>query len=199
MADMVKTLRANGYTVTELDLGGGLWVAYENPAPPPVDEYAKMIADIFGDLDIHVALEPGRILIAESGMLLTRVIYTKERDNKQFVIVDGAMNDLIRPTLYDAYHPILPVKQAAANETLAPRDLVGPVCETGDYFALGRELPPLNRGDLVAILITGAYGTVMSSLYNTRPFCAEIMLSNGNVNLIRYPQKLEDIWKDEVS
>lgn len=197
MANMVQTLRQAGHTITDIDLGGGLWVPYDGEPEPPVDEYAQMIAEIFEPLSLHVTLEPGRLLIAESSCLLTKVIYTKDRDNKQFVIVDAGMNDLIRPTLYDAYHPILPVKRKA-NSVSKKRDVVGPVCETGDYFAFDRELPALDRDDLVAIMVTGAYGTVMSSHYNTRPLIQEIMIENNSTRLIRRQQKLDDLWRDEL-
>ena len=198
MSDMVKTLRSNGHTITDVDLGGGLWVPYEGEPEPPVDEYARMIAEIFLPLNLHVSVEPGRLLIAESSCLLTSVIYTKDRgSDKQFVIVDAGMNDLIRPTLYDAYHPIMAVHNKNTSE-IKPRDLVGPVCETGDYFALDRNLPELNRGDLVAIMVTGAYGSVMSSHYNTRPLIAEIMIENNNTRLIRKAQPVSDLWRDEL-
>ncbi len=199
MASMITNLRAIGCTVTDVDLGGGLWVPYNGEPQAPVDEYAAMISRIFAPLDIHVSLEPGRILIAESCALLTRVIYTKEREDKKFVITDAGMNDLIRPTLYDAYHPILPVVNETTNTKTHPCDVVGPVCETGDYFALDRELPhTIDRGDILAVMVAGAYGSVMSSLYNTRPFIPEIMVKGDSVRLIRKRQAVTDIWKDEV-
>lgn len=197
LATLVATLRANGHTVTELDLGGGLWVPYNNEPEPPVEDYAALINQIFAPLNVNIALEPGRLLIAESGALLTRVIYTKERDHKQFVIVDAAMNDLIRPTLYESYHPILPVEENK-TDAKAPRDVVGPVCESGDFFAENRDLTPLTRGDLLAITVAGAYGSVMSSLYNTRPMAAEVLITSHGVKLIRSPQRVDDIWRDEV-
>jgi diaminopimelate decarboxylase len=199
LASMIKDLRSRGCTVSDVDLGGGLWVPYEDGVPhAPLDDYAELITRIFASLDINISLEPGRLLIAESCALLTRVIYTKERENKKFVIVDAGMNDLIRPTLYEAHHPILPVHHEP-NAPTAPCDVVGPVCETGDFFALDRILPTsLDRGDVIAIMVSGAYGTVMSSLYNTRPFAAEVMVKSDNARLIRKRQNLEDIWKDEI-
>jgi diaminopimelate decarboxylase len=194
MAQMIKDLRAQGFNVRHADLGGGLWVPYNGEPAANVTDYAAMIARIFGDLDIHVAIEPGRILVAEAGCLLTRVISVKEQYNKRFVIVDAGMNELIRPTLYDAHHPILTVEKKT-DEDVA--DIVGPVCETGDYFALDRAFPRVKIGDLVAVMITGAYGSVMSSQYNTRPLCAEILVKDGTMHCVRKRQDYPELWAHE--
>ncbi len=195
MAKMILDLRAQGHKVHHADLGGGLWVPYQDEPKADLAAYAAMIARIFGPLDIHVAIEPGRILVAESGCLLTRVISVKEQYNKRFVIVDAGMNELIRPTLYDAYHPILTVTK---KENSGMADIVGPVCETGDYFALERDFPSVKPGDLVAIMIAGAYGSVMSSQYNTRPLCAEILVKDEQIHCVRRRQDYTDIWAQEI-
>ena len=196
MAALVKNLRAQGATVTQVDLGGGLWIPYEDQPFPDLPAYGRMIHEIFAPLDVNIALEPGRLLIGECGALLSRVIYTKPRTKKRFVIVDAAMNDLIRPTLYEAYHKIFPVQEN--NSETSPCDIVGPVCETGDYLALDRDLPFLDRGDLVAVMNAGAYGSVMSSTYNSRPFIAEVLVEDDKFHVVRKPQKVEDIWAHEV-
>lgn len=195
MSDLVQKLRYHGATITQVDLGGGLWIPYQDEPFPNLQEYGQMIYDIFSPLDVKIALEPGRILVAESGCLLTSVIFNKARTSKRFVIVDAAMNDLIRPTLYDAYHKIMPVVETDADTS--PCDIVGPVCETGDYLALDRELPEFQRGDLLAIMNAGAYGSVMSSTYNSRPLVAEILVNGGDFHVIREAQKLEDCWANE--
>lgn len=195
MSDLVQKLRYQGATITQVDLGGGLWIPYEDEPFPNLEEYGQMIHEIFSPLNVKIAFEPGRILVGESGCLLTSVIFNKPRTVKRFVIVDAAMNDLIRPTLYDAYHKIMPVKKTDADVSLC--DVVGPVCETGDYLALDRELPQLDRGDLLAIMNAGAYGSVMSSTYNSRPLIPEILVEGSNFHVIREAQKQEDCWANE--
>lgn len=195
MSDLVQKLRYHGATITQVDLGGGLWIPYQDEPLPDMREYGRMIAEIFLPLDVKIALEPGRLMVAEAGTLLTSVIFTKPRTSKKFVIVDAAMNDLIRPTLYDAFHKILPVQENKGDTSLC--DVVGPVCETGDYLALDRELPELNRGDLVAILNAGAYGSVMSSTYNSRPLIAEILVDGNDFDIVREAAKVETCWANE--
>ena len=195
MSDLVQKLRYHGATITQVDLGGGLWIPYQDEPFPNLKEYGQMIHEIFSPLDVKIAFEPGRILIGESGCLLTSVIFNKPRTIKRFVIVDAAMNDLIRPTLYDAYHKIMPVKQTEAATSVC--DVVGPVCETGDYLALDRELPELDRGDLLAIMNAGAYGSVMSSTYNSRPLIPEILVEGSEFYVVRAAQKQEDCWANE--
>ncbi len=195
MADLIKKLRADGATITQADLGGGLWIPYTDEPFPDLATYGQMIHEIFAPLDVQIALEPGRLLIAESGALLTRVIFNKPRTNKRFVIVDAAMNDLIRPTLYDAFHKIVPVQEKTS--AVSPCDIVGPVCETGDYLALDRDLPALERGDLLTVMNAGAYGSVMSSTYNTRPLIPEILVDGAEFHVIREAQNVEDTWANE--
>ncbi len=197
VADLIAALRANGMTVTVADVGGGLGIPYRSEqAVFDVEGYASLINRIFAPLDVRVMLEPGRYLVAEAGALITKVIYLKDRPEKRFVIVDAGMNDLIRPTLYEAYHPVTPVT-APADQTMITCDIVGPVCETGDYLALERSLPAVQPDDLLAILCAGAYGSVMSSQYNSRPFIAEALV-NGNLwATIRERQSVEAIWAHE--
>lgn len=195
MAKLVRDLRDDGATVTQIDLGGGLWIPYLDEPFPNLADYGRMIYDIFAPLDLQIALEPGRIMVAESGALVTSVIFNKQRTDKRFVIVDAAMNDLIRPTLYDAYHKILPLVQTNAAPSLC--DVVGPVCETGDYLALDREMADLENGDMVAVMNAGAYGSVMSSTYNSRPLIPEVLVDGDKYYVIRERQKLEDVWANE--
>ncbi len=196
VAALINRLRSNGQSVTVADLGGGLGVPYRDEPVCDVDAYAKMIDEIFSALDVSIAFEPGRFLVAEGGALLTRVTYIKDRPARRFVIVDAGMNDLIRPTLYEAYHPIVPVEPAPGAAVVS--DIVGPVCESGDYFALERSLPPVKPGAVLAILVAGAYGSVMSSHYNARPFATEVMVKDGTWDVVRKRQKTEDIWQNEA-
>ena len=170
MRDLTLELRAAGHAIHHLDIGGGLGVPYRgsNDVPPHPDEYAKVAKDALGDLGAAMFLEPGRMIVGNAGILVTKVIFVKEGAGRRFTIVDGAMNDLIRPTLYEAYHDIWPIDEALATKPKALQDIVGPVCETGDYLAIDRELPPFASGDLVAVMTAGAYGAVMSSTYNSR-------------------------------
>lgn len=184
-AELTTELRGQGHDISVLDIGGGLGIDYGDGKPPPPDlaDYAALARRILEPLGCRILVEPGRSLVAESGILVSRVIYRKEGDNTRFLIIDAGMNDLLRPSLYDAYHEISPVR-IHAGEARA-YDVVGPVCETGDTFARGRELPPLQAGDLVAIRNAGAYGAVMSSLYNTRPLVPEILVEGENFRVIR--------------
>lgn len=199
-ANLVKTLRAYGLAIDTVDLGGGIWIPYRNEPQADLNAYATMISSIFEPLDVQIMLEPGRILVAESGALISKVIYIKNRPetsgSKTFAIVDAAMNDLIRPTLYEAHHPIVPISNTS-DKTETTYDIVGPVCETGDYLALDRTLPTLKSGDHIAILCAGAYGSAMSSTYNSRPLITEIMVKGSAYKIIRAQQNIQDIWKDE--
>jgi diaminopimelate decarboxylase len=196
-AALIGKLRSLGLPVSVADVGGGLGVPYrDDQAVFDVDGYAALVNRIFAPLNVSVMLEPGRFLVAESGALMTSVTYIKERPHKRFVIVDAGMNDLIRPTLYEAWHPILPLKDTPGAPAIS--DIVGPVCETGDYFALERPLPPVKPGDRIAVLVAGAYGSVMSSYYNARPFITEVMVNGSAWDIVRAPQKTEDIWKNET-
>jgi diaminopimelate decarboxylase len=185
MADLARELLAAGHRIRRFDMGGGLGVVYDNESPPDLAGYARAVRKAVDGLPVHVVLEPGRYLVAEAGILLSRVIYMKEGSAKRFAIVDAAMNDLIRPALYDAYQPVRPVTAPRPGANLATIDVVGPVCESGDVIAVERALPPLNDGDLIAVGVTGAYGAVMSSTYNTRPFAAEVMIDGARFAVVR--------------
>jgi diaminopimelate decarboxylase len=184
LAELVLDLRAEGFAVRRLDLGGGLGIRYHAETPPEPGAYAALVRDAFAGIDVDLAFEPGRALCGAAGLLVAAVVYVKESAAKRFVILDAAMNDLIRPALYDAWHDIVPVR-LAAGAVLSPADVVGPVCETGDTFALDRDLPPLAEGDLVAFTTAGAYGAVMSSTYNTRPLVPEVLVEGGRFAVVR--------------
>jgi diaminopimelate decarboxylase len=185
LAELVLELRTLGFAVSRLDLGGGIAIRYHAEHPPEPAHYARLVREIFGTLGLALAFEPGRVLAGPAGLLVTRVIYVKEGATKRFVIVDAAMNDLIRPALYDAWHDIVPVRPPAAGAALAPADVVGPICETGDSFAVDRQLPPLAEGDLVAFTAAGAYGAVMSSTYNSRLLAPEVLVAGDRFAVIR--------------
>ena len=174
MADLVTGLRADGHDIRHLDLGGGLGVPYRgvNDIPPHPQEYAALVERTLGHLGCRILLEPGRMITGNAGILVARVIYAKPADAKTFIIIDAAMNDLVRPTLYDAWHDIVPVAEPPPGAKPVTVDVVGPVCETGDYMARDRPLPPLDQGDLIAIMTAGAYGAVQAGTYNSRPLVA---------------------------
>ena len=185
VADLVRALRADGVAISRLDLGGGLGITYRDEAPPSLTDYAALVREITGPLGCHVTLEPGRALVGNAGILVATVLYLKRGGHRRFLIVDAAMNDLIRPSLYDAYHTILPVRRPGADEPAEAVDVVGPVCESGDTFGTGRMLPAQEPGDLVAFLSAGAYGAVMSSTYNTRPLVPEVLVSGADYAVVR--------------
>jgi diaminopimelate decarboxylase len=190
LGTLARELKNGGIALRRLDFGGGLGVAYRDETPPDLAAYAAAIRDAVAGLDVGIVLEPGRHLVAEAGVLLARVIRVKEGASKRFVILDAAMNDLIRPTLYEAWMPITPVREPAPGAARAPADVVGPICETGDYLALDRALPPLAEGDLVAIGVAGAYGAVMASSYNSRPLAPEILVRGPASAVVRPRQDL---------
>ncbi len=185
--DLTLDLRAQGHTIRRLDLGGGLGIPYErsNSAPPLPTEYGALIKRVVGDLDVEVEIEPGRLISGNAGLLVSGVIYVKEGEGRDFLILDAAMNDLIRPAMYGAWHDIVPVVQATPGIEQRPYDIVGPVCETGDTFAKQRQMPPVSDGDLVAFRSAGAYGAVMSSEYNTRPMIPEVLVKGDQFAVIR--------------
>lgn len=185
IAALVRELRADGLHVDRLDLGGGLGIVYRDEVPPAPTDYAEIVRDVFGDMDVALTFEPGRRLTGEAGILVTRVIYVKESGGRKFAVVDAAMNDLIRPTLYEAWHDIDPVAQPADDAARMPLDIVGPVCETGDVFAVQRDMPPLAAGDLLAVRSAGAYGAVMASTYNSRLLIPETMVNGSQEAVIR--------------
>ncbi|MGE0667362.1 MAG: diaminopimelate decarboxylase [Sphingomonadales bacterium] len=187
IADLVRELRAEGHDIRRVDVGGGLGIPYhpDDPEPPHPDLYAALIQRLIGPLDCQVVLEPGRLIVGNAGILVSQVIYVKSAGNRSFVIIDGAMNDLIRPSMYGAYHHILPVTEPPPGAEASPVDFVGPVCETGDTFAKERLSTPLAAGDLVAIMSAGAYGAVMASSYNTRPLVPEVLVDGSRFAVTR--------------
>jgi diaminopimelate decarboxylase len=201
VAALVRDLISDGLNIGYIDAGGGLGISYHGPAKTAftkaVDQYAQSLASPLRDLDIHLLLEPGRAIVAPAGALLTRLLYRKTNGNKQFVVVDAAMNDLIRPSLYSAHHDIVPVIVNSAADA-AKVDIVGPICETGDFFARDRELPNVPEGDLLAILDTGAYGMSLASNYNTRPRPAEVLVDGRSTKLIRRRETLSDLLRTEL-
>ncbi len=185
IAGLVRDLRGAGLTVDRVDLGGGLGIVYRDEDPPPPTDYAAVVREVFGGLGVSIVLEPGRRLVGEAGILVAEVIYIKESGGRRFVVVDAAMNDLIRPTLYEAWHAIDPVVEPVTGAPREAVDIVGPVCETGDVLAAEREMPPLEAGDLLAVRSAGAYGAVMASTYNTRPLVPEVMVNGDQYAVIR--------------
>ena len=195
MRELAETLRGDGHKLTHLDLGGGLGVPYEegNALPPHPDEYAKIVRETVGDLGLKLVFEPGRLIVGNAGILVARVLFIKTGPTKTFVIVDGAMNDLIRPTLYDAHHDIVPVRRPADGAARIRMDVVGPVCESGDFLAQDRMLPPLREGDLVAVMTAGAYGAVQAGTYNTRPLVPEVLVNRADWALVRPRQTYDEL------
>jgi diaminopimelate decarboxylase len=202
VADFVRELRNDGHRVDYVDTGGGLGIAYQEPGSDfaeYVANYARAVIHPLRGLNVHLLLEPGRSIVGPAGALLTSVLYRKENDGKRFLVVDAAMNDLVRPALYGAYHEIVPVKQSrdfsGKREIL---DVVGPVCESGDFFARDRELPRVAEGALLAILDAGAYGMALASNYNTRPRPAEVLVSGKSVKVIRRREKVRELYSAEL-
>jgi diaminopimelate decarboxylase len=197
MLDLVDRLRANGVPIRHLDLGGGLGVAYKpTDQAPDMARLASCIREKVRGRGVKIMIEPGRSIVGDAGVLLTRVLYRKQTPRKEFVVVDAAMNDLIRPALYQSHHEIIPLRKAQPGEgTLA--DVVGPVCETGDFLARGRKLPNVFPGDVLAVMTSGAYGFVQSSNYNSRPRVAEVMVEGTEWRVIRHREKFEDLVRGE--
>jgi len=193
LVDLALELRRSGFPVERLDLGGGLGVHYRAESPPAMEDYAALARRLTHNLGFRLSFEPGRALVAHAGALLARVIYVKPGVTRRFVIQDAAMNDLIRPSLYDAWHEIVPVREPAPGANRLPADVVGPICESGDMLALGRSLPPVEPGDLLAILSAGAYGAVMSSSYNTRLMVPEVLVRGREFGMIRPRPSYEEL------
>jgi diaminopimelate decarboxylase len=195
MAELIEVLRNDGHEIRHADLGGGLGVPYRgaNDQPPHPDEYAGVVRRTLGHLGVQLYLEPGRMIMGNAGILVSRVVYVKRSGEKTFIITDAAMNDLIRPTLYDAWHDILPVMEPEPGHRMREADVVGPVCESGDYFARARPLPPLEAGDLIAIMTAGAYGAVQSSTYNSRPLIPEVLVKGDRFAIVRPRQSYEEL------
>ena len=197
-ASMIRTLREAGQTVTVLDLGGGLGIGYRDEPGISLTAFAEVVRREVGNLGVHLLLEPGRYLVGPAGLLLASVVLQKQAAAKRFVVLDAAMNDLLRPALYESYHAILPVSAVDFVQPTSPADIVGPICETGDIFASDRLLPSFTEGARLALLDAGAYGAVMSSPYNARPRAAAVLLDGGRSHLITPRQKLETLWADEI-
>jgi diaminopimelate decarboxylase len=195
LAEFVGVLRADGHTISHIDVGGGLGVPYreDNEPPPDPNAYAAIVKGATQNLGCRLILEPGRLIVGNAGILVTRVLHVKHGDAKNFVVVDAGMNDLIRPTLYDAHHDIRPVRQPAAGQGRIVADVVGPVCESGDYFALGRELAAPEAGDCLALMTAGAYGATQSGTYNSRPLAPEVLVRKHEWAIVRPRQGIEDL------
>ena len=195
VAELTETLRADGHDIRRLDLGGGLGIPYtrSNEAPPLPTDYGAMVKRVLGHLNCEIEIEPGRLIAGNAGILVSQVIYVKEGEDRKFLILDAAMNDLIRPAMYDAHHDIESVIEPQAGAERATYDVVGPVCESGDTFAKGREMAQMNAGDLVAFRSAGAYGAVMSSEYNTRPLIPEVMVNGSKFAVIRSRPSFDEI------
>ena len=187
LADFVRALRADGHTISHIDLGGGLGIPYreDNDPPPDPDAYAKIVKNATRGLGCKLIFEPGRLIVGNAGILVTRVLYVKHGEAKTFVIVDAGMNDLIRPTLYEAHHDIRPVREAAVGAPRITADVVGPVCESGDFLALDRSLPAPQPGELLAVMTAGAYGAVQAGTYNTRALVPEVLVRASEWALVR--------------
>jgi len=198
LRELVLTLRSQGMDIRYLDLGGGLGITYHEETPPHPIQYAQGVKEVTKDLGCTLVLEPGRVLVGNAGVLLTRVLYTKRGATKDFVIVDAGMNDLARPSLYGSYHRINPVDETLVFEEEIMADLVGPICESTDFLARDRRMPPFKRGDLLAVMSAGAYGFSMSSNYNSRPRAAEVLVKGSDFWVIRRRETYEDLIAPEV-
>ncbi|WP_282028264.1 diaminopimelate decarboxylase [Paracoccus marcusii] len=195
VAELTRALRAEGHDITRLDLGGGLGIPYrrDNSAPPLPIEYGQVIRETVGDLGCQIEIEPGRNIVGNAGVLLSRVIYVKNGEDRDFLIVDAAMNDLLRPAMYGAHHDIVPLVEPAVGAPVRPYDVVGPVCESGDTFQKGADLPELAAGGLVAFRSAGAYGAVMASEYNSRPLVPEVLVQGDHFAVIRGRPTFEEM------
>ena len=200
IAELTRTLRAQGHEITRLDLGGGLGIPYtrSNVPPPLPSDYGAMVKRVLGDLNCEIEIEPGRLIVGNAGILVSEVIYVKAGEDRAFLIVDAAMNDLIRPAMYEAHHDIVPLVEAAPGGQTTAYDVVGPICETGDTFAKNREFTPLAAGDLIAFRSAGAYGAVMASEYNTRPLVPEIMVNGDQFSVIRARPTFDEIINRDI-
>ena len=196
VVNLVGTLRSEGISIRLLDVGGGLGIRYRDEEPPSPREYAEVVLSAVRQLGVTLILEPGRSIAGNAGILLTRVLYNKETPDKRFVVVDAAMNDLIRPSLYDAYHEILPVREAGGRPALTV-DVVGPVCESGDFLAKDRPLRAVDEGELLAVMSAGAYGFVMASNYNARPRAPEVLVDGNRYAIVRRRESYEDLIAGE--
>jgi diaminopimelate decarboxylase len=199
LKELVGSLRDAGFAIEFINLGGGLGIPYRNdrPAPPLPEDYARLVAAEVGDLGVRLLFEPGRMIAGNAGVLISRVLYVKRGASKTFTIVDAAMNDLVRPTLYEAYHEILPVTEPAPGTKTIVTDVAGPVCETGDYLALERTLPELKAGDLISVMTAGAYGAVLASEYNSRLLVPEVLVAGNRHSVTRPRPSYDDMLAKE--
>ncbi len=195
VSELVLTLRKRGFDIKNLDLGGGLGIPYKDEVPPPPKEYGKILQKGLIHLGCRVLLEPGRVIVGNAGILVAKVLYRKDQPKRHFVIIDGGMNDLIRPALYGSYHEIVPVHRKQRRRMKV--DVVGPICESGDFFAENRPLPVLEGGELLAVMSAGAYGFVMSSNYNSRPRVPEVMVRGNEFFVVRQREEARDLMKGE--
>ena len=193
LADLTSELRSQGHPISVLDIGGGLGIDYQdnNPVPPAINDYAALANDILGQLDCRILVEPGRSLVGDTGILVSRVIYIKDGERDRFLIIDAGMNDLLRPSMYDAYHEIIPCRLRDGEPE--QYQVVGPICESADTFARNRTMTRLQAGDLVAIKNAGAYGAVMASSYNTRPLVPEVLIEGNEITVIRQRPTYDDL------
>ncbi|MEM9756490.1 MAG: diaminopimelate decarboxylase, partial [Pseudomonadota bacterium] len=200
VAELTRQLRAAGHDIRRLDLGGGLGIPYSrgNDAPPLPSDYGDLIKRTVGDLDVEVEIEPGRLIAGNAGVLVAEVIYLKSGEGRDFMILDAAMNDLVRPAMYGAWHDIVPVVEPEPGAERLPYDIVGPVCESGDTFAKSRPMPPVAAGDLVAFRSAGAYGAVMASEYNTRPLIPEVLVNGDQFAVIRPRPSFDEIINRDI-
>lgn len=198
LVPLVKALLQDGFNIHYLDIGGGLGIRYKDEGPPAPAEYANTLRPLLGELDCTVLLEPGRLLVGNAGIFVTKVLYVKTNQAKKFLVVDGGMNDLIRPSLYSAYHTIVPAVQHADGRPELTLDVVGPICESGDFLAKDRSLPACQPGDLLAVLSAGAYGFAMASNYNARPRVPEVMVQRGQFVVVRARETYEDLIRGEI-
>ena len=198
LVGLAKMLRERGIDLRMIDVGGGLGIRYRDEAPPTHAEYATVLLPMLRETGATILLEPGRSIVGNAGALLTRVLYRKETPDKKFVVIDAAMNDLIRPSLYDSYHEMRPVDEGRGEAPGEKADVVGPVCESGDFLARDRELPRMEEGDLLAVMSAGAYGFAMASNYNARPRAAEVLVDGGRYTIVRRRETYEDLILGEV-
>jgi len=199
LASLVKALRERAIAIRTVDVGGGLGIRHREETPPTHREYAMALLPALRELGVTVLLEPGRSIVGNAGVLLTRVLYRKDTGNKKFVVIDAAMNDLIRPPLYDSYHEVRPVSEARLGGPTEKVDVVGPVCESGDFLAKDRELARTEEGDLLAVMSAGAYGFAMASNYNTRPRAAEVLVDGNRYTIVRRRETYEDLVAGETT
>ena len=199
VGELISRLRANGHTIRSFDIGGGLGIPYGDNSitPPAPDKYGAMVKRLTADMDVEMIFEPGRMISGNAGILLSKVLYVKDGEDRKFLIVDAAMNDLLRPALYDAYHEIEAVKAPGSNYEDVSYDVVGPICESGDTFTKSRDLPEMTAGDLLVMHSAGAYGASQSSQYNTRPLVPEVLVKGDKYEIIRERPSVEDILKTE--